>query len=286
LFTYTFDGGTHRLYLNATEVATSALAPQWSTPNTFFIGGYAGLETFAGRIDEVRVYPRAYSPSEVRSLHSSATSSPPSSSSGLVAHWKLDEGTGTFAADSSGLANHGALTNRPAWSPGVAGSSLDLRGDERWVAVRDSGSLRLEDEVTISAWVHLCSYPPTFHDTIVGKAYGYSMAIDSSGRLLSYLNGLRSSVRNSDVIVPTNAWTHLAITFDGAQRRFYINGNLVRAIAETGSFASGVGELRIGSWVVGEVIEGWLDDIRLYNRALSDSEISALFSELAVPAQR
>ncbi|MGE0026858.1 MAG: LamG domain-containing protein [Thermoleophilia bacterium] len=71
-------------------------------------------------------------------------------------------------------------------------------------------------------------------------------------------------------------WTHLAVTFDGAQLRFYRNGVLVTSTAAAGSILTSTGVLRIGgNQVWGEWLDGRIDEVRVYNRALTAAQITS-----------
>ena len=73
-----------------------------------------------------------------------------------------------------------------------------------------------------------------------------------------------------------NAWTHLASTYDGANLRLYVNGTLVKTLAQTGNIAASTGALRFGGNAIwGEWFAGSLDDVRIYNKALTAAEIQA-----------
>jgi hypothetical protein len=78
-------------------------------------------------------------------------------------------------------------------------------------------------------------------------------------------------------VLPTNAWTHIAVTYDGANMRFYVNGVQVRAVLRSGAIAATGGALHIGGNDVwgGEFFKGLIDEVRVYNRALSAAEIAA-----------
>jgi hypothetical protein len=84
--------------------------------------------------------------------------------------------------------------------------------------------------------------------------------------------------------LPTGAWTHLAVTYDGANMRLYVNGVLVRTTARAGAMIATDGVLHIGGNQVwgGEFFGGVMDEIRIYNRALSVSEIQA---DMTTPIQ-
>ena len=74
--------------------------------------------------------------------------------------------------------------------------------------------------------------------------------------------------------MPLNAWTHLATTFDGAVVRLYVNGALAASTSVSGSMAASTGVLRIGgNSIWGEWFAGLIDEVRVYNRALSAGEI-------------
>ena len=82
--------------------------------------------------------------------------------------------------------------------------------------------------------------------------------------------------------MPTNTWTHLASTYDGSTQKLYVNGALVGSRSQTGSIALSNGALRIGgNSVWGEYFNGYIDEVRVYNRALTQTEIAS-DSKLAV----
>ena len=88
----------------------------------------------------------------------------------------------------------------------------------------------------------------------------------------------------SHTAIPLGAWTHLATTYDGASQRLYINGVLVATRAQTGTIAVGNQPLRVGgNNSSGEFFRGLIDEVRIYNRALSAAEITADMTTPVVP---
>ena len=90
------------------------------------------------------------------------------------------------------------------------------------------------------------------------------------------------------VAIPLNTWTHLATTYDGANMRFYVNGVLVGTTPGTGTINAANGALRIGGnnsapLGQGEFFKGLIDEVRIYNRALSSAEITADMTTPVVP---
>ena len=84
--------------------------------------------------------------------------------------------------------------------------------------------------------------------------------------------------------LPLNAWTHLAVTYDGAMLRLYVNGTQVGSQAMTGSMVTSTGALRVGgNSVWGEFFQGQIDEIRIYNRALTQAQVQADMAKPLAP---
>ena len=81
---------------------------------------------------------------------------------------------------------------------------------------------------------------------------------------------------NGTAQVPSSAWTHLAVTYNNSSLNLYVNGSLVRSVATSGALLTSTGVLRIGgNSVWGEYFQGIIDEVRIYNRALSQAEIQS-----------
>ena len=92
----------------------------------------------------------------------------------------------------------------------------------------------------------------------------------------------RSSPRR--IALPAGTWSHLAATYDGSQLRLYVNGTQVAQTAASGSIATSTAPLRIGGNAVwGEWFSGWIDEVRVYGRALSAAEIQDDMNTSVVP---
>ena len=71
----------------------------------------------------------------------------------LVGWWRLDEGTGITAGDSSGHGNHGEFVGSPQWVTGLIGPALHFNGDDDWVEIPHNDILTVDNEVTVAAWI-------------------------------------------------------------------------------------------------------------------------------------
>lgn len=200
------------------------------------------------------------------------------SSPGLVAAYSFDEGTGTTVADSSGNGNHGTV-NATSWTPGRFGQALAFNGTSSWVTVNDSNSLDLTSGMTLEAWV----FPTRFGawNTVVMKersgGLAYALGVDGSGLPDAYIwvNNQFNSVLGS-MPLALNTWAHLAISFDASVLRLYVNGSQVASRNVSGSLPVTGNPLRIGgNSVWSEWFNGSIDEVRIYNRPLSQSEIQA-----------
>jgi hypothetical protein len=197
--------------------------------------------------------------------------------SGLVAAYNFDEASGTTVLDSSSNGLNGTITGATRTTTAHTGQALSFDGTNDWVTVNDAAVLDVT-RVTLEAWVR-----PTALSgwrTVIMKetptALAYTLyAHDNAPRPAGYINngGPDLDVQGTAAL-GLNTWTHLAMTYDGANMRFYVNGALVGTRAATGSIATSTNPLRIGGnapW--GEYFAGQIDDVRVYNRALTLAEI-------------
>ncbi len=213
----------------------------------------------------------------VRSFLLTVAGAPPAPPS-LVAAYGFNEGSGSSVADISGNGNSGTI-NAATWTnAGKFGSALVFNGSSSWVTINASPSLALKNGMTVEAWV----YPTTLSGwrTVALQerpgALAYSLyACDTSLRPAGYINVGGSDIAASGTAQPPlNTWTHLAMTYDGVALKLYVNGTLIRTTSVSGNIVSSTNPLRIGgNSVWGEYFSGRIDEVRIYNRALSVGEI-------------
>jgi hypothetical protein len=172
-----------------------------------------------GLLDEVRVYSRALSATEVATL-----SSTQSVSGNLIRWWTFDNLTNSTVPDMSGSGANGTQVGGVSVTNGVSGSALNLNGATGYV---DTSACQVQSGLTVSAFINVRSIASS------GNAqYILSKGEWSSGWSLGLSQGylrmaVGSSYAQTTTLIPTNQWVHVAGTYDGSAIRAYINGQLV-----------------------------------------------------------
>ena len=197
---------------------------------------------------------------------------------GLVAAYGINEGSGTALSDLSGNGNTGAITGATWTTTGKFGSALVFNGTSAQVTIPNSASLQLTTGMTLEAWVYPTTTPTGWRSVITKNIDRYYLMASSSQGNRPAVGGTWTA-GNENIYgsagLAVNTWTHLAATFDGATVRLYVNGVQVASQAQTTSLASTSGTLQIGgSSYPGEYFAGRIDEVRIYNRALSAAELS------------
>jgi PKD repeat protein len=207
------------------------------------------------------------------------TEPPATSNNGLVAAYGFEEAGGSTVADASGKGNHGKIKEAVRINSGRYGKALKFDGVNDWVTVNDSASLDLASSMTLEAWV----YPQTtagWRTVILKEKWGDAVYyLDSSNDAKLPNSGINiAGVKEIQgaTPLPLNQWSHLASTYDGQYHRLYVNGIEVAKRAQNGPIQQSDGALRIGgNKVWGEYFQGYIDEVRIYNRALTPTEINA-----------
>jgi hypothetical protein len=212
---------------------------------------------------------------------------------GLVAWWKFDETNGTVAYDSSGNGNDGNLTSGPAWTTGKIGGALSFDGVDDRVSVPNTALSGLND-FTINLWTKLVNGSQS-HFFLSGAS-----DLEANHFMLGITNGEEIHFWDKDIHIidfpyPSinwhNKWINITLVrrIDGTGSHILIDGtNLVSEIYAASSMSISDSGLWIGvdqdnpgggGWSPTQFLEGLIDDVRIYNRALSAAEVQALYNE-------
>jgi hypothetical protein len=197
---------------------------------------------------------------------------------GLVAAYGFEEGSGTTATDSANRGNHGTI-REALRVPGRFGQGLSFDGVNDWVTVADADSLDITTGMTLEAWVRP-SVVTGWRTVLMkeapgGLSYGIYGNNDTNRPSVNVhaAGGAEQDLRGTATL-STTAWTHIASSYDGTTLRFYVNGVQVATRAFSGALAVTTQPLRIGgNNVWSEWFNGLIDEVRVYNRALSATEV-------------
>jgi hypothetical protein len=198
---------------------------------------------------------------------------------GLVGYWNFDEGSGTVANDSSGNENNGTLVNDPTWTTGKIGSgALSFNGSS--YVVKNSFSGDFTNGGTISFW--------TFNNSLTDNHAWISTSqilpsVFASGgkiRAMVYNPAGASAFDAAGSAVPLGQWVFYAVVWDSSVLKIYKNGSNVdgQDTTITGTMRTSAGDLWIGADRGSRSIDGAMDEVRIYNRALSAQEVLDIYN--------
>ena len=205
----------------------------------------------------------------------------------LLAWWPFDEGEGTVAYDGSGNGNDGTFSGSPMWATGYLDGGLEFNGSDSQVVAPhialDSRSF------TIAMWIN---------PVVTASAIVFSQNESSSTDLNLHIrlgasgsddapdHGIRFGFYSNDLVTDgglfeDNAWCHVVCLYDyeNQDRRIYLNGEQIAQGSST-AFLGTSGDTIIGAWTSSQYFDGIIDDVQLYSRALSDSDIVKIMSGL------
>lgn len=204
---------------------------------------------------------------------------------GLIGWWKLDEGTGTIAKDSSGFGNNGTLIGSPSWGFGrIRGKSIYLNGAQ-YLSLPFGQNFNLST-FTVTVWLNVSTYssnPRLMSNSHTDSDFkGFQLMINNGGASgffdVGTANGVGVATWSSTI--STGKWYHYVGVYNGSTVTSYINGVSVASGPITGTLLSGDNNFSIGYNLAStsDYLTGYINDVRLYKRALSQSELTTIYN--------
>ena len=282
----THDGTNDKVYINGVLKNSKAAPGALNNTTKPFGIGYDPIDTtnyFNGSLDEVMVFNTALTAAEITALYT-AQSTAPAVVNERVAAYSFN-GSGY---DSSAYANHAALTNVKVTTDrfGFGSKAYEFNGKSSAIKASNSAALN-SPTTTVSFWVKVNALPVT------GEAYLLSyggwqerlkISLPSHGKVVFSTNNVGTGNSDMDAgdgnALPVGVWKHVVMTHDGVNDKIFIDGVKKASKAVTGALKSTVNPLGIGYDPIdgGSFFNGALDEIQVYNYALTEGEVTALYT--------
>ena len=198
-----------------------------------------------------------------------------------LAYWTFDEGAGNIALDASGNGHDGVIWGNPRWVAGIVGGALDFDGYGDYVDCGNPVGLNIQDKITLACWIKVASFSRNWETILAKGDDSYRLSRSSgtgagNGNAVHFgITGTTTYFFDGTATVTDDQWHHVAGVYDGSQAAIYVDGVLDRAVPATGRISSTTYPLYIGenSEQRGRYLNGIVDDVRIYNRALNAQEV-------------
>lgn len=291
------SGTSATFYINGEKKTSIAIEHDVNNPasSPFFIGRSQLTDrVHLGKMDEVTIYNRSLSDSEILSIYHAGGWD--DLNYGLLAHYPFYGNSNDESVNSNFATNYGAALANDRFTHSNSAYLFDGTDDYLLIGDPVPYNLQIQNEITLSAWIYI-NQPPTEIGLIVGSQYdptasGASIFIDNrtnpdgqtapAGHIHFQIGNGSWHVTNSNSVVPTNQWVLITATRKANEDgKIYYNDQLQpsSSVAWDGSITYSNTWLAIGKQKDTErLFNGFIDDVRIYNRALTESEIQTLYS--------
>ncbi|MGH8370786.1 MAG: LamG-like jellyroll fold domain-containing protein, partial [Gammaproteobacteria bacterium] len=292
--TWTTDQATNSQVLYGTTIAygsSSALSGTLTTTHSVTLAGLTAGTTYHYQVESANANGILSESAD----NTFTTASSGSGSGGLpkpIGYWKLDEGSGATINDSSGHGHVGSLLGSPTWTNGVIGDALALDGTDDYVSIPTTGSLNIYP-LSISFWVKTSS-TSGLHG-LVNKYYpssmnGYQVFMNNGNLCAWYFRDSSDYVWDgsgctlSTAGIADNQWHLVVFTVNSSGGHLYIDGVRTANHSWTGTPGADSSNqaLEFGSYpgTTQPYLAGTLDDVNLFNKALSAQQVTTLYNSL------
>ena len=294
-----YDGASLTGYVNGTNDNSIALSGTVRvTSYSLRIGAYAPVNGssstcfFPGKIDELTLYSRALAPAEILAIYNAGAAGKVNPncvnpSTNAVAWWAADGSAYDIART-----NLATLRNGAGYGPGVVGQSFSFDGTDDYAEVPSSPSLKVTGPFSVEGWINYDHLYGSYGSVIFAKgcdaesSVDWAMSVSASYKLRPhvYITGSGWYYFDCGTTLQPRAWYHIALVYTGTNLIGYLNGTSDGSIALSGTVQATDYSLRIGAYapVNGSsskcFFPGKIDELTVYNRALSAAEIGAIYS--------
>jgi len=211
----------------------------------------------------------------------------PQTEDGLVLYLTFNEGAGVAANDHGTMGNCGKIYGA-IFTDGLFGKALSFDGMDDYTEVPDSESLHFggSDSFTVTGWFKLNVLPSEKggNEVIISKNRDFLVRADAVDDKLHFFVYDGTDYRpcvDTTTVLQANRWYFFAAVYDAGTLKIFLDGEFEGAETNTKAEAT-TNSVRVGYWISGEEFNGIIDEVRIYNRALTEEEIKALYKGAAI----
>ena len=282
----TYDGAEARVYVDGTLDSTAAQSVvPLTNPGPLFLGQRGDNQAFAfyeGLLDEVSIYNRALTAEEVSAIYQAgsegktrpAPPEPVPPPAGLIGWWPGDDDADDVTANN----NHGTITGDGTFVPGMVGQAFSFSG-AGYVEIPHDPVLDLSD-FTIEVWVNLTTEGAGYQPLISKGVDPRPASLWLYGDLIEiWFDPIFLEVVRSVTSLTPGNWYHIAATYNRSEAKIYIDGTLDATTVLSDVPSTDTGPLFLGWIGQGNTgfYNGLLDEVSIYDRALTAEEVSAIY---------
>jgi hypothetical protein len=203
----------------------------------------------------------------------------------LIGYWKFDETSGTTAQDATGNGNDGTLNGDPQWVAGELGGALEFDGEGDYVDIGNDPIFNITGQITVACWIKVSQFTDSWQAIFtMGDDSWRLQRQTTTDNLCWACTGVTGTPGDwwlyGDVNVNDGEWHHTAGVYDGSKYYLYVDGDLDASKDTSGTMSISSYPVLIGANAQqsGREFEGLIDDVRIYKRALNETEILGVMS--------
>lgn len=283
------DGTNDIIYINGVQANSKAVGGTLNKASAPLGLGWNPIDKgnfMKGSLDDVLIFNRALSAAEIQDLYNSQKDAPVITDP-LVANYTFTGNTADASPYNNDAVSNGAQLANDRFNK--ANRAYSFNGTSSEITAANSAQQN-SDYTTIAFWVNVKNLPVNGEAFLLsngGWQERWKISLPAHGKPVFTTNntsGISDMDSGGDNALVPGTWTHVAMTHDGTNDKIYFNGEVVATKAVDGALNSTSHPLGIGYNPVdgGNYFEGSLDEVRIYNRALSDAEVAALYAEQSV----
>ena len=274
------ENGIMTLYKNGEQIAqkTDGVTPNTILRTQQFIGksNFSQDGYFEGAIDELKIYNKKLTQDEIKNDYSD-----------LIAYYPFNGNANDESGNNHDGAVNGAILTTDRF--GSTESAYLFNGSNSSISVPHDSQLNLENDLSISAWVKPITFPSSLNVMILGKsnytsATNYLLRVMPNGYIMFEYKTITTSTDNPVLL---NQWNHIVVVSNATEKKIYVNNVLAATATITSPYGTVTSPLTIGAASYNaEYFNGSIDDIRIYSMALTDSQVSSLYTNNTLAVQK